>query len=161
MPVMQINIGDHVSPESGFVAFPVSKRNTMRWARTKAISIAKNNPRANVYFRSITTGSRSLSQIVADNSLWINYNPSLTDFGETAGASGFSKECAIGPSAFRKGRWMVLATLIHELAHCNGAAGGSATTAEDALPHCGLGSMKELRTGVDDPRTPYEPGLGG
>lgn len=68
---------------------------------------------------------------------------------------------AIGPLAFRKGRWMVLATLIHELAHCNGAAGGNATVAEDALPHCGLGSMNELRTRVDDPQTPYDPGIEG
>ena len=87
--------------------------------------------------------------------------PRSADFGVTPGASGFATELAIGPRAFRIGRWTVLATLIHELAHCNGAPGGGSTVAEDALPACGLGRLSEQSTGVDDPRTPYVPGLGG
>ncbi|MCK9607410.1 MAG: hypothetical protein M0R33_13300 [Methylomonas sp.] len=157
----QINIGDHASPNAGFIAFPDSRRGTMRWARQRALWIARNIPSADVYFRGITSGARSLTALLADSSIWVNYHATLTDFGVTPGSSGFATECAIGPAAFRIGRWTVLATLIHELAHCNGAPGGSSTAAEDALPHCGLGRLSEFRTGVDDPRTPYTPGLGG
>jgi len=158
---IQLNIGDFVSPTAGFTAFPNGHRDTMRWARTRAIWIARNIPSADVYFRGITAGARSLTAMLADNTLWVNYHPTLVDFGVTPGAAGFATECAIGPRAFRIGRWTVLATLIHELAHCNGAPGGGSTVAEDALPHCGLGRMTEFNTGVDDPRTPYQPGLGG
>lgn len=158
---IQINIGDHNSPHAGYQAFPSSCRDTMRWARRRAFWIARNKSGADVYFRGIASGSRSLTALLADRSIWVNYHPTLSDHGETPGSSGFATECCIGRSAFRIGRWTVLATLIHELAHCNGAGGGSSTLAEDALPHCGLGRMSELRTGIDDPRTPYEPGLAG
>ena len=132
----------------------------MRWARRKAIWIAQNIPSADVYFRGITAGARSLTAILADRTVWVNFHPTLLDFGVTPG-EGFATECAIGPSAFRIGRWTVLATLIHELAHCNGAPGGASTTAEDALPHCGLGRLSEFRTGIDEPHSPYVPGLSG
>jgi hypothetical protein len=158
---IQINIGDHTSAHAGYIAFPNARRDTMRWARQRAIWIAKNKPTANVYFRNITAGARSLTALLADRNIWVNYHATIVDFGETPGAAGFATECAIGPRAFRKGPWTVLATLIHELAHCNGAPGGGSTVAEDALPHCGLGRLSELNTGVDDPHTPYTPGLSG
>lgn len=158
---IQINIGDHLSPHVGFIAFPDTRRDTIRWARRRAILIAKNMPSADVYFRGITAGARSLTELLADSNIWVNFHATLIDFGVTPGAAGFATECAIGPRAFRIGRWTVLATLIHELAHCNGAPGGASTVAEDALPHCGLGKLSELRTGVDDPHTPYTPGLSG
>lgn len=158
---IQINIGDHTSPHAGFIAFPNNRLETMRWVRRHALWIARNIPSADVYFRGITAGARSLTELLADGSMWINYHATLTDFGVTPGDSGFATECAIGPASFRISRWSVLATLIHELAHCNGAPGGASTVAEDALVHCGLGRRSELRTGVDDPRTPYTPGLSG
>jgi hypothetical protein len=158
---IQLNIGDHVSAHTGYIAFPNAHRDTIRWARTRAIWISRNKPAANPYFRAITAGARSLTQLLADTNIWVNYHATLVDFGVTPGAAGFATECAIGPRAFRIGRWCVLATLIHELAHCNGAPGGASTAAEDALPACGLGRLSEFVTGVDDPHTPYVPGLGG
>ena len=158
---IQLNIGDHVSPHASFIAFPGSRLDTIKWARRKAIWIPQNIASADVYFRGITAGARSLTELLADSNIWVNFHPTLVDFGVTPGAAGFATECAIGPAAFRIGRWTVLATLIHELAHCNGAPGGGSTVAEDALPHCGLGKLSEFRTGIDDPHTPYKPGLGG
>jgi hypothetical protein len=159
--MIQINIGDHISSEAEFIAVPGGARLEMvRWARRKAIWIAQNKPAADVYFRGITAGARSLTALLADSNIWVNFQPTLVDFGVTPG-DGFATECAIGPAAFRIGRWTVLATMIHELAHCNGAPGGASTVAEDSLPSCGLGTMTELRTGVDNPNTPYKPGLAG
>lgn len=158
---IQINIGDHASPHVGYLPFKDIHHVMMRWVRRKAIWIAKTKPSADVYFLGITTGARSLTALLADKAIWVNYHPTLTDYGVTPGASGFATEFAIGPAAIKIGRWMVLGTFIHELAHCNGAGGGTSTAAEDALPHCGLGTMKELSTKVDDPATPYNPGIAG
>lgn len=159
--MIQINIGDHTSPHNGYIAFPENVRDTMRWARQRALWIVRNTPSADVYFRNICTGARTLTALLADSNMWVNYHATMNDLGVTPGASGFATECAIGPRAFRRGRWTVLATLIHELAHCNGAPGGASTQAEDALPECGLGRRTERSSQIDDPRTPYVPGLAG
>ena len=155
---IQINIGDHTSPVIRYVTVPADKREVLRWARTKAKAIAKGNPKANTFFKGLP-GGRSLTQLLNDSTIWINYCPGLTLFGE-AQISG--KELALGPSPFRKGKWVVLGTLIHELAHIDGAptAGGS-TLAEEALYHCGLGTDAEYYGGEDDPSTPYDPRYGG
>lgn len=155
--VMQINIGDHTSSEGGYVALPNNLRQTTRWARTKAQAIAKGLPSADVYFKTLPDG-KSLTELLADSSIWVNYGPSLTVFGEAV-ISG--TELAIGPGAYRIGRWTVLATLIHELAHINGAPGGTDRRAEEALLHCGLGKQSERTTGRDDPNTPYSPNIAG
>lgn len=154
---MQLNIGDHVSPHAGYQAFPGSKQDTARWARTRARAIAAGMPSANVYFKTLPSG-RSLSDILNDSSIWVNYHATSGLFGE---AEIGGKELMIGIRSFRIGKWTVLATLIHELAHINGAPTGASTQAEEALLHCGLGKMSEFTSGVDDPHTPYMPGAPG
>jgi len=80
-----------------------------------------------------------------------------TDLGQTT----MFTEIAIAPKAFRIGRWTVLATLIHELAHSDGAAWGrDSAEAELAVLACGLGRKSEQTQG-DDPYTPYNPRLRG
>ena len=152
---MQINIGDHVSPQPGYVPIPVSHRHATRWARTKAKAIARSMPSADVYFRTLPSG-RSLTDLLNDNTIWVNYAGGIPDYGQAIG-----NEIAIGPRSYRIGQWTVLATLIHELAHVNGAPGSPSQQAEEALLHCGLGKRSEKSTGVDDPRTPYDPGISG
>lgn len=155
---MQINVGDHISSQVGYVTIPNRLREMTRWARTRANLIARNMPRANVYFKTLPNG-KSLSDLLADSSIWVNYGPSLTYFGETNAVGG--TEIAIGPLAYRIGRWTVLATLIHELAHADGAPGGTDRQAEEALLACGLGRLSEKTSGRDDAFTPYDPSIGG
>jgi hypothetical protein len=155
---MQINIGDHTSSETGYIAFPGRHLQTMRWARTKAIWITKNLPRADTYYRALP-GRRSLTELLADASIWINYSPTMPYFGETNAVSG--KEIAISERAFRIGRWTVLATLVHELAHSNGADGEPSRAAEEAVLACGMGYQSEKSSGKDDPWTPYNPTITG
>lgn len=155
---IQINIGDHTSSQAGYITVPSgSKLGMVRWARTKARWIAANIPTADVYYRTLP-GGRSLTQLMADSSIWINYNATFTYYGETNFAGG--SEIAIGNLAFRIGRWTVLATLVHELAHVNGDD-GSGQGAERAVLACGLGRRSELTSGVDDPYTPYDPTIRG
>lgn len=156
--MMQINIGDHVSPVTGYIPFPLSKRDTMRWARLRARRVARGMPSANTYFKTLP-GGRSLQQLLDDRTIWINYHATMTDYGETDRVGG--KEIAISKTAFDVGRWTVLATLIHELAHSNGAGLPPSRAAEEALLHCGLGRRSEKTSGVDDPRTPYDPSVEG
>ena len=156
---IQINVGDHTSSHAGYVAIPNNRRDMTRWARTRAKKIAREMPSADVYFRALPNG-KSLTELLADRSVWVNYGPSLTDYGQTNFAGG--KEVAIGPTAYRIGRWTVLATLIHELTHVNGVRGRvSPRASEDALLACGLGRRSERTTGVDDPYTPYDPNIRG
>ncbi len=154
---MQINIGDHLSPAAGFLVIPHRLRTTMRWARTRAIWIAKNKPAADIYYRTLP-GHRSLTQLLADGSIWVNYEVSAA-YGHTNRVSG--KEIAISDLSFRWGRWTVLATLVHELAHSNGAPGGASRQAEQAVLACGLGNKSERTSGVDNRHTPYNPRIGG
>jgi hypothetical protein len=118
----------------------------------------RGRARSNVYFRSLPDG-RSLTDLLNDAAIWVNYHPTMGAYGETNAVSG--KEIAISERACRIGRWTVLATLIHELAHAGGAPGGADASAEEALLACGLGRSVEKTTGVDDPRTPYSPTIRG
>ncbi len=155
--MMQINIGDHVSPRAGWLAVPNNLRDQVRWARTHAFRITREITGANTYFRTLP-GGRSLSDLLNDGSLWVNYDPVMLEFGRT---NNVHREMAIGIPAFRIGRWTVLATLVHELAHINGAPGGNDRRAEEAVLACGMGRRSEKASGVDDPWTPYNPGIGG
>ena len=76
---------------------------------------------------------RSLSDIVnGSRKYWIHHDPTGPDAGATAGM-----DVTLGTKALRGGKWAVLATLIHELAHTNGATDEKGD-AEDALNHCGM-----------------------
>jgi hypothetical protein len=127
------------------------------WSRERAHWIARNIRTANGYFERLPF-RRSLGALLADKSIWVNYEDNPKRYGATD-IRNF-RDIAISSTAFRQGRWVVLATLIHELAHVGGAPGFS-HAAEQAVLECGLGLPSELRRGRDDPRTPYEPNIIG
>lgn len=166
--MIQMNVGDHAGSENGvpFTAILAKDRAQVAWARSKAFWITRNIPGANRYFRSLPLG-RSLTDILNDGTIWINFDPTLDN--HTFGFTFANSDIWVGPFPFRIGRWTVLATIIHELAHIDGAVGGAACTpdgagcadAERAVLECGLGKRSELRTGVDDPSTPYDPTIRG
>lgn len=158
MPIIQVNIGDHASPIPGYGSFPRMRRPMISWARLEAIRIARDMPSADTYFQSLPL-SQKLSDLLQNNRIWINYSAVMPHYGETNRVGG--KEVCISEYAHRWGKWTVLATLIHELAHVNGAPGGADKRAEEALLHCGLGKGSEKTSGVDDVVTPYQPGIGG
>ena len=167
--MIQINIGDHAGSEGGipFTRIPNGLLPDIRWARTKALWIATRVRSANRYYASLARG-RTLTQLVNDGRIWINFDPTASVDGSTF----HNQDLWIGPRPFRVGRWSVLATLLHELAHIAGAGGGATHlncaafstachAAERAVLECGLGNRSELRTGTDDPATPYDPTILG
>lgn len=153
---IQINVGDHVSPDPNYVRVPPYYLPALRWARDRANKIAKNMPSADRYFLRLPL-RRTLSSILADSSIWINYHATLPHYGATS--RRFPGEIALGRFAFVEGRWMLLGTLLHELAHVAGADGRT-RSAEQTLVHCGLGRPSEI-SGVDDPKTPFDPRVRG
>ncbi len=96
-------------------------------------------------------GGRTFDEVWADASVFISRDPSNAqgNFGAT-----LSNDITITRFSLRMGRWTVAATLVHELAHVNGAPGTDAQ-AEDTLLSClmrGLhdstiiGMMENMRT---------------
>jgi hypothetical protein len=84
-------------------------------------------------------GGRTLATLWADATIWINFDPSkvVKDFGATRG-----KDITITAYSLGMGRWTVAATLVHEMAHVNGA-GGVDTKAEDTLLKCLLHGLHD------------------
>jgi hypothetical protein len=155
---IQVNIGDHVCPHAGWVSIPLNHYGMVNWARNRAKLVARRMPSANRYFSRLPQG-RTLTSLLEDRTIWINYNPATGSYGQTSLLH--PTEIAFGHTSFRRGRWTVLATLIHELAHVGGAPGGEDPRAEQTLLHCGLGRWSELHGDLDDPRTPFNPWIHG
>ncbi|HKO49764.1 MAG TPA: hypothetical protein VJV79_18670 [Polyangiaceae bacterium] len=150
---MQLNLGDHIAKDRALIAIPSEYRADARWARSQARAISYSKAGANVYFRSLP-GKRTLTGLLEDRSIWVSYTTSPV-MGSYYLLGNFH-EIGLGYYAFRAGRRTLLGVLIHELAHANGAP-DTTSQAEDALVHCGLGTLAELKSGVDDPSTPYLP----
>ena len=93
----------------------------------------------NTAFRALPRG-RSFSDVWHDNSVWINYDPDLVPgyFG-----ARFGNDITIAKHAFVMGHWTVVSTLVHELAHVNGAPGGNSRQAEDTLKRCLLHQLHD------------------
>jgi hypothetical protein len=156
--VIQLNFGGHRSSDPNLLAVPLKHQKTLIWARSQVASIAKRRRSADAFFKSLAL-KRSLTELIADNSIWVSYVATTVYYGEIDRMGG--REIGISELAFSEGRQMVLATLIHELAHAAGAAIAGTHDAERAVLECGLGNYSEARTGKDDLRTPYAPGLIG
>ena len=103
----------------------------------KALYILEHNIKGmrpcNACFKALP-GGRSFDDVLTDNSVWISHDP--TNHGAYGVTSG--NDVSISKLAFDGGRWVVAATLVHELAHVNGAPGHTTAQAEATLSCCGL-----------------------
>lgn len=97
----------------------------------------KGDSKCDLAFKSLP-GKRTFAQVWADNSIWINFDPTRAsgDFGAARG-----REITITAFALSMGHWTVAATLVHELAHVNGAP-GTTRAAEATLKSCLLGKLE-------------------
>jgi hypothetical protein len=127
----------------------------------RALAILKNNIKGmkpcNERFKKLP-GGKSFDDILADDTIWINYE-SRSDrgwYGVTLGVGG--KEISISQSAIKKGRWWVAGTLVHELAHVNGAPINT-VDADDTLLFCGVKNAYEGVIGMNESGTNNEIGI--
>jgi hypothetical protein len=83
-------------------------------------------------------GGKKFSELWADQSIHISFltTPDPKTYGQ---AKMWGKDLAIAYGSFRHGWKMVAATIIHEMAHLNGAPDNT-KEAEATLLHCGLKS---------------------
>lgn len=81
-------------------------------------------------------GGRTFSEMWNDPDIWISFlqTPDITIYGE---AVYKGKDMAVSYGSFKHGWKMVAATIVHELAHLNGAPSNT-KDAESVLLHCGL-----------------------
>jgi hypothetical protein len=68
------------------------------------------------------------------SSLWINWHP-YSGCGFLGATS--RGEITLSNDCFDKGVWVAVATIMHEMAHVNGAPAGT-SAAEDTLKNCGM-----------------------
>ena len=87
-------------------------------------------------------GGRTFAEVWKDPDVWISFDPKNNgrDFGATVTVGG--KEVTITKYALRMGYWTTAATLVHELAHVNGAD-ASGHAAEGTLRKCLLHKLED------------------
>ena len=133
------------SPIAGWSWLPFNEKRHLHKLRT-AVRIIDSRIRGSrpcgAAFRALPL-ERTFAQVWADANIWISYDPK--NDGQNYGATNFvgGKEVTISEYALRMGHWTTAATLIHELAHTNGADGTS-HDAEATLRDC-------LLSGLEDP----------
>jgi len=85
----------------------------------------------NAAFKALPSG-RTFADLWNDPNIWVSYDPDgrASKFG---GRSG--NEITLSQYTCRMGRWTIVATLVHELAHVGGAS-GETQDAENTLKSC-------------------------
>lgn len=137
-------------PASGYVApVPNSGWQWLAWSDNVKLKVLldamfiigtriKGYKPCNAAFKKLP-GGRSFDDIWGDASIYISYDP-----GNTKGRYGATLGKAVTISAYSigMGRWTTAATLVHELAHVDGAPGND-TQAEDTLLSCLLSGLHD------------------
>ena len=122
----------------------------------QAVFILKNNIKGmkpcNERFKKLS-GGRTSDDILKDDTVWISYEARTTTgwYGATNTVGG--NEITISQAAFNKGRWWVAGTLVHEMAHVNGAPANT-VDADDTLLYCGVKNAYEGVIGMKQSGTP-------
>ena len=87
-------------------------------------------------------GGKSFQDMFNNLANWVNYDPSNKqgDWGWTI-PTRYPHDVVVTQFTLRMGRWSTAGTIVHELAHLNGADGTS-HAAENTLRFCGLQSTQ-------------------
>jgi hypothetical protein len=144
MPLINTVSSHHAgpAPNSGWQWLPFpsqSALHTLNHAIHIINSKIKGSKTCDAAFKALP-GGRTFVDVWADHSVWISYDPGTQAlrYGATLG-----KEVTITAYSLRIGYWTVAATLIHELAHVDGAPGGNNHDAEATLRHCLLSNLED------------------
>jgi len=126
MPQLNVPGSGHVGPAAvaGWQWLPiptVSYRTRIQAAVNLINSRIKAYGPCNSAFRSLP-GGRSFAQVWSDPAVWTSYDPggAAGRFGATLG-----NEVTVSQYTCRMGHWTLVATIIHEMAHVDGADGVS------------------------------------
>lgn len=97
-------------------------------------------------------GGKTFREMFDDSRIWINFDPKnvASDWGWTTPVT-HPRDLVVTQFTLRMGYWTTAATIVHELAHLNGAPGGASHAAEHTVKACRMSS----------PAGPYQPGVIG
>ncbi len=145
MPSINIPGSGHAGPptNSGWQWLPYTDDamlSTLRRAIHVIDSRIKDYKPCNAAFKALPRG-RSFAQVWNDPTIWISYDPNQggLNYGATLG-----QDVTITRYALHMGLWTTAATLVHELAHTNGA---------DGISHDAEGTLRScLLQGLENPQ---------
>ena len=110
-------------------------KSAMSWIQEAVIASKECSAGCDAAFQKLP-GGKTFSEMWQDQQIWISFlkTPDTKTFGQ---AVRWGRDLAVSYGSFRLGWKMVAATLVHEIAHLNGAPDDT-TEAEDTLLSCGL-----------------------
>jgi hypothetical protein len=123
------------------------KEQSVRDALDLTRSVSRGQSKCNTCFKAlgyrIWGNGRSFDDVFDDGDIWISYH-----WDTTTGIYGFTsgKEITVSQFAIDKGVRSVAATIVHELAHVNGASGPPSIAAEATLKDCGFADQFDPST---------------
>jgi hypothetical protein len=139
----------HVGPP-GSTHIPEKYISTVKAALKILERDVKNDKRCNSSFRRLK-GGRDFNALFNDSSIWLNYDSDNSSTWGWVIPETHPKDIIICQVALRMGKWSTAATIVHEVAHLNGAPGGDSHSAEIRVKKCSL----------DSARGPYDPHIKG
>lgn len=138
-----ISVNSSKNPHSGPLgAGPVPDRylGTLKEALRILTHRVRDDGRCNESFLALPY-QNDFRSFIDNPYIWINYDPA--NDGELCGwtrPNVYPMDIVLTQYSLRMGKWLAAATIIHELAHLNGAPGGDSHTAELRVLECGLHS---------------------
>lgn len=139
----------HVGP-LGSGPMPTNYLHTLRQALSLLRYRVRDNAGCNASFEQLPF--KNNFQSFFDNAyIWINYDSRNDGWCGWMRVETSPMDIVVTQFALRMGKWLTAATIIHELAHLNGAPGGESHAAELRVLECRLHSAKG----------PYDPSAKG
>ncbi len=151
--MLSINAGSgfiHSGP-TGSSSVPIEYIDTLFQALSILLHRMRDHRGCNSSFSALS-GGRSFKNMFDGTTIWINYDPnnSGSDWGWTIPSTN-PNDIVICKYALRMGKWSTAATIVHEMAHLNGAPGVPSHAAEHRVRACRMMS----------PNGPYDPSVQG
>ncbi len=134
--------GIHQAPPDAFPV-PVEYLDVFQSALQILLAGMRGNKSCNDHFSSLPTG-RNFRSLIDDHTIWINYDPSNDGYGWCV-PSTHPNDIVVCQYALGMGRWSVAATIVHELAHLNGAPGGEGIPRSTVEKHSAEFSVRKCR----------------
>jgi hypothetical protein len=144
MPQIHLPTSTYTAPGSisGWQWLPFTNKTHLATLQSAILLIdskVKNFTPCNNAFKALS-GKKTFLQVWNDKSIWISFDPDKK--GTKYGVTLNKKHISITQYALSMGKWTTAATLVHELAHVNGAPGTN-QDAENTLLSCMLKSLHD------------------
>jgi hypothetical protein len=134
--------GIHQAPPDAFPV-PVEYLDVLQSALQILLAGMRGNKSCNDHFSSLP-GGRDFRSLIDDHTIWIDYDPSNSKCGWCK-PSTYPNDIVVCRYALAMGRWSVAATIVHELAHLDGAPGRERIPRSTVEKHSAEFSVRKCR----------------